>query len=496
MDLLLPHAPGRRGRRTRARIDPTTSVLCTVAAVVLGAAAANLGGVVFSDTRLGVAAGIVLLLMAGAPTVARLRSNGSDAAGIHMVALCLVFGIGSLAWLREIPPRLGLGLDHGAVADALRVVAVGLVCFGIGARVVGRVRRLPDVPHPSGHYLPSLRLVAALYTGSALGVVFMLALGAFGYISRPEATASLAPVATPLALVAALGNILVLVAALAFWRTGDRSFRWFLTIAVPVQVAFGMVAGQKTTAIFPLVAVIFAHILVRRRVPRRAAAVTVLLLLLVVVPVNRDYRLQVRTQSQDPAAALRSVVVSAPDLHPLRAAESAIDYSLDRFRSIDSVALIRTRTPSPFAFAGGERYWQLPGIVLVPRIVWPDKPVLDEATRFTSTYVGVPSDIRSATQITAVGDLYRNFGFIGVVVGMSIWGAALASIGAAFVRWRSPRADVIYLFALMAVAINADMDLPGLLATASKTVALAAAVAWLLLPGRAGAPGAARLRPG
>ena len=62
---------------------------------------------------------------------------------------------------------------------------------------------------------------------------------------------------------------------------------------------------------------------------------------------------------------------------------------------------------------------------LVPRIIWPDKPIVSRGGWFTN-YVG--SDIASATAMTSFGELYWNFGFVGVALGMFIIGALYAGL--------------------------------------------------------------------
>jgi hypothetical protein len=126
---------------------------------------------------------------------------------------------------------------------------------------------------------------------------------------------------------------------------------------------------------------------------------------------------------------------------------------------------------------------------VIPRALWPEKPNLDDAGRFTQTYNQAPSSVRSATQITEIGDLYRNFGYVGVVVGMLCVGLAVGGAARAYQHYRSPRADLVYVYAAMTIFIYIDSDLPALIATASKTLPFAVVTAWLLLPGRASPPG-------
>jgi hypothetical protein len=60
----------------------------------------------------------------------------------------------------------------------------------------------------------------------------------------------------------------------------------------------------------------------------------------------------------------------------------------------------------------------------IPRIVWPDKPDVTRGAWFT-VYLGqarTHRDVTTSTGITAIGELYWNFGYAGVVLGMTLIG--------------------------------------------------------------------------
>jgi hypothetical protein len=171
---------------------------------------------------------------------------------------------------------------------------------------------------------------------------------------------------------------------------------------------------------------------------------------------------------------------------------SAREYIFFRFRSIDSVALVHSQTPSVFPFADGSKYTLLVPIILVPRAIWPGKPTVTEGGTFSHTYWQIPQNERTSTQLTQVGDLYRNFGYLGVVLGLFCWGAIISGGLLAYRRWWSPRAEFVYLYALFYGVANPaggiESELPQLIATVSKTLPLVVLVGWLLLPGRATGP--------
>jgi hypothetical protein len=67
-------------------------------------------------------------------------------------------------------------------------------------------------------------------------------------------------------------------------------------------------------------------------------------------------------------------------------------------------------------------------LAFVPRILWHDKPTVDPGRYFTAA-LGAASDkslVSTSTGQTAAGELFWNFGWPGVVIGMYLLGAALS----------------------------------------------------------------------
>ena len=87
----------------------------------------------------------------------------------------------------------------------------------------------------------------------------------------------------------------------------------------------------------------------------------------------------------------------------------------------------------------------------IPRVFWPDKPVASEARRYSELYFNYGEN---SFAITPMGDLIRNFGLIGVPIGMLILGIMLRFIYRALVEdqpvvlWRA----TVYFMIVTAVS--------------------------------------------
>jgi hypothetical protein len=463
-------------------------------AAALGAAAAAMSNSAF-EGHAAVFGGVALVLAAGLPTAARLRRHGLDGPGLYAAATMFYFGITSLAWLGH-PVGAGPGLEQRDIGAALVVVATAIAAFGLGARVLGpsEAGRLCRFDKRDG--APPRVLMIAYLVGLA-GVGLAIGLGLYSYIGDQQSSERFLAFSQLSNTLSDLGNIVVLATALTYFGAGDRRLKTPLIIFVAIQVVIGFVGGVKGSTLEPLIFAALAYGACRGRFPWKPIVVVLLITFLFIIPVNGIYRETLRKeQSISTSQALQQAVGSereATATSVSKAVRDGYDYAFTRFRSIDSVALIVARTPSPYPYASGKEYELLPALILVPRAIWPGKPALVSGGDFSHTYWQIPTGIRTSTPITGVGDLYRNFGRAGVVVGMLIWGVFMAAWTWAYRRWRSPRFDLVYLYSVVFSVTYVESDLPSLVATAAKTLPIAALVAWLLLPGRSSPPGYRRI---
>ncbi len=107
----------------------------------------------------------------------------------------------------------------------------------------------------------------------------------------------------------------------------------------------------------------------------------------------------------------------------------------------------------------------------IPRILWPEKPVVSRGAWFT-TYLGMaPSEAEATTStgMTTFGEWYWNFGIPGVIVGMFLTGALLSGL------WRlagsNPIHDPASMVLYVAVILNI-LNLPDATSPIVSDVAL------------------------
>ena len=82
---------------------------------------------------------------------------------------------------------------------------------------------------------------------------------------------------------------------------------------------------------------------------------------------------------------------------------------------------------NPKAFARGETLLEA-FLALVPRIIWPDKPVFAGSGTWVSRYTGMTFEENTSVGMGQVFEFYINFGTAGIVMGFLVFGTAIAVV--------------------------------------------------------------------
>ena len=98
-----------------------------------------------------------------------------------------------------------------------------------------------------------------------------------------------------------------------------------------------------------------------------------------------------------------------------------------RLNQNDLVGAAVAYTPANRPFAAGETLWHAL-IALVPRAVWPDKPVVAGSMGLVTDYTGIYFDRTTSVGLGQVLEFYINFGYAGIVVGFLLLGALVTHI--------------------------------------------------------------------
>jgi hypothetical protein len=351
----------------------------------------------------------------------------------------LTFGLASVTWsVPQASPENQIAVS--SVLRALWLVAVGMTFWMIGYFVGPSrlLRRLTGrgIAILGNHRTGTVRSQFTPWVIYALGVTARIATtattGRFGYVGDPASALSTATgyqqVLTELSLLCPLG---LCAAALQLYRERLPSARITVAVLFVAEITFGAAAGGKESFVIAILAVVIPMSAARYRLPKTAVIGGVLIFLVIVIPFNQAYRTTVRggpttlstSKAIDDAPTILRQSLTSQSLSTVFPHSTA--YLLQRVQEIEGPAIILQRTPGQIAFNSPIQLIEAPLVDMVPRVIWPSKPILAPGYEFSQQYYGIPAAIYTSSAISPIGDLYRHGGWIPVIAGMLFFGCGV-----------------------------------------------------------------------
>lgn len=320
------------------------------------------------------------------------------------------------------PTELGIfalaGHRPQDIAAAQLAALAGLICMMAGFHLpTGRFvsRRLPKLKPEWSH--GTVLLVALVMI--PLGWSVFLA-GQFGLVPKRAGSGFLGTIAASIYYVISL-------LTLAFIRYRSAPAMLLLFLLIPPTMFYGFFTGGKRGVLLPLAMVALPYLVVERRL-RMSFLIGGLVLIILLYPVAQFYRVVVQQGAtlgavqvlSNPGRAFSQLAgfIASYDLGEYL--EVGLQASGSRINALGVATVIIRDTPSRVPYQGG---WSIGYIFLayIPRILWPGKPTISIGQWVTDTY-GPGPHIRSNTGASWIGELYFNFGYPGVLIGMLILG--------------------------------------------------------------------------
>lgn len=302
--------------------------------------------------------------------------------------------------------------------------------------------------------------------------------GRFGYTGDVSSAVSSASgyqqLLTALSLCAPLA---VAAAALQVYWERLPGARVTLTALFLSELAFGAAAGGKQSFVIAVLAVAIPFSAARHRLPTIALVLLPLTFMLFVIPFNKAYRSEVRSSSGtlSPSQALAVAPTILRDTvtgqNPLTLLPSSTGYLLQRIREIDAAAIIMQRTPEQIPYVNPAQLIEAPVMGMVPRSIWPGKPIITTGYEVSQAYYELPSSVYTSSAVTPVGDLYRHGGWVPVIAGMFFLGWAVRLLDDVLNVRENPHAIFLILL-VFPVLVKSETDWASLFAGIPSTLAI------------------------
>jgi hypothetical protein len=240
-------------------------------------------------------------------------------------------------------------------------------------------------------------------------------------------------------------QVLVAIAILGWLYYGRKESRiyavWLYGLVLLVAIR-GVSSGFLEDALIPLGVLFVVKWLYTRRIPVAPIVVT-LALVVFLSPVKSDYRQEAseNVDMSDQSSLTKGLVW----------VEQAVEYWQDTFSGsrdlveatssasdradfLHQVAHIYSLTPSEVPYQFGKTY-SFFAVALIPRIIWPDKPVSGSANGFYAVAYGVSTEEGTKTTtfgVSILGEAFMNFGWAGVVLIMLFQGILIGAMQYSF----------------------------------------------------------------
>lgn len=489
-DVTVPSALG--GERRLQRIGVAS--LCLAFAFVCGATTSSSSVSGGWPTR-SVALGILTVVLAGIGCAllcqAAARLHGWLALAAHIgpawvLYVTFTFGVTSVAWLHHEPAGVP-SVAADSVVTALVVVAVAVASWTAGYLLppiqlfATSLRRLSAWSSQEvARRLRPANLPVILYAISMAARVIRLRAGRFGYLQDPTlALSSPSGFYALLALLDGLAVLAILLAALdSFQLSRSRRAKVTLAVLLFIEAGVGLFSASKQTVLVTTAAPGLLYILTQRRVPR-LPVILFGIAAVVIFSFNASYRNAIRsssTQSIAPSSAITALPRALLDTvtsNPISLVQHSVDNATIRARNIDNVALVVDKTPRAIPYRSWTELVTGPVSGLIPRILWPSKPVLSTGQEFTNLYY--QKGVLTATAVTTPGDLYRHGGLTPLVLGTLFLGALARLFDSAFDPVHSARHAVV-LIPLLLLLVKSETDFISLVVSIVGTLALSVVV--------------------
>ncbi|MGO4340878.1 hypothetical protein [Pedococcus sp. 2YAF34] len=422
---------------------------------------------------------LTVLGVAGMKLMSRNAGVGAELRDLRMgpwmgLGFALTYGLATLVWAQRDLNYGGL-VDAGSLKAGATVSACGFVALVVGYLTAPRALRRTGaranalIRGRSSSFHWGVRTVWALFGIGLVGDALRLRSGSLGFLSDPNAalstTSSFGAAASALSQ---LGVLSTLVAASRLSATKRSGNLLALITVAGTQTAIGLFSGLKEAAIVQLIAIVIG-LSAKRRVNWLAVAGAAAITLLVISPFVSAYRAEVINGSTRLSATEVLENIDFANLARESVAGGGSDHSspFDRWSRLGDVSIIASQTPWPVAYQSPMVLVAGPLLGVIPRSLWPGKPVLDAGYQVNQIYYHMPASIYSSAAVTPYGDLYRHGGLGVVFVGMLLMGWAVRCLDSV-VDARGSGSDPRLLFLpllLLPTLVKQEVDVLGLTAS-------------------------------
>lgn len=376
---------------------------------------------------------------------------------IRLVFVYFVFGLG----LFFHPELLITGISFKWLNQALLLVFLGLMGLWLGYKFGNIFKynssapKFKSVKSAQLFETSDLFIIALFLTGNIVQF-WLLKAGLYSYAGEWQGLEKISFL-QPVRIIASFSTYaIVLLAIKEFFKPNSKRRNAFLYLLVGVQVFWGLLSGMKGHIIAPLILITVVYFYSKKLLPWKII-LTALLIIPLIIPIHDVYRetLHRRKITRDVRTLLVDLNKASKTALKKKEISSIFNetykFFIMRYSFLESIAIVIRDRPYIGSLGSRNLYYQLPLLIFIPRAIWPNKPTLSLGKEFAIKYLGFPSDTRTSEAITTIGDLYINFGILGVFFGAFILGLIYRFFYSWFMHKFSKPAIFVYSILFMSI---------------------------------------------
>ncbi len=348
---------------------------------------------------------------------------------------------------------------------ALILVAIGFVGLSIGfALPIGRQVGLIIKEHlPRWDFGPNLLLAPGVFLiiiGQGMGLVAYLQ-GSYGYQYNAYEVSTLGTFFYSFFLLYYLGVFLIWFAVFRKFKFAPRHLLLILLL-ISSMLFSALMGGGKGGFFNYIIIVILAYLLAGRR-PKLKQGMFITSILVVAIIVGTIYGIGFRQRKSEQATIglwdyiglIGNTIQSITQHDNSIGVGQAIQSVQERVEDLSSFAVIVSNysrlRPLEEQYGLDNNIWTYTWTAFIPRFIWHNKPLVSDARAIGALYFGYGNN---SFAITPMGDLLRNYGPVGVLLGMALLGLLLRIMYSALVENQSITAGHAALYAMLLSSVS------------------------------------------
>ncbi len=354
-------------------------------------------------------------------------------------------------------PQDTLPLTIALVALGFSGLAVGYL-LPLGAKIGSVIaNRLPAADYsPNSLIFPALLLLLS----GVMNTFFALILGQFGYQRAVDVNSYDGLIY--------FTTLFWVQASFLLWLIIFRQKKWnfiflpIIVLLISTSLTKFLYSGGRGNIIQVFLVITFAFILSGRRFSFKQGAIGGILLTIGLMigmiygTTFRNIKGSEETQSAEQYTenVFRTVeAVGQSDVYDTLTF-GAVNFT-ERVDVLSTLAVVVSNyeqlQPYEEAYGLDDNIWAETKNSLIPRIIWPDKPVVSDYRKYSDLYFNFAG---SSYAITPMGDLLRNYGIIGIPIGMLLIGMVLRLVYRSLVENQMPIIWRVTLYFMVLTSVS------------------------------------------